>query len=68
MIKWIANYGSENKKYEQRENKEKGSLDEWRKKRNSVFVSNFNKSNEINSSSLPQEVFDFFLLFNIINL
>lgn len=54
MIKWIANYGSENKKYEQIQ--EKG-LDEWRKKRNSVFVSNLNKSIEANSSSLPQEVF-----------
>lgn len=59
MIKWIANYGSENKKYEQRgDNQEKG-LDEWRKKRNSVFVSNFNKSNELNPSSLPQEVWIF---------
>ena len=60
MIKWISNYSAEKTKMPTSPNhKDNSRPDEWRKKRNSVFVSEINDHNKISylETLIPIEVF-----------
>ena len=70
MIKWINNYSAEkSKNHDEHSNKsnKEPSNDEWRKKRNSIFVSEIspNRNNFI-ENLIPSDVF-YYIIFECIS-
>ena len=62
MIKWIGNYSAEKNKNQEVVSKENPHQDEWRKKRNSIFVLEINHNRMIYIDSLvPADVYNLFL-------